>query len=748
MSFYAHSTTAGDEHDWQILVDHLETVARLASERAGRFGMAETGRVAGLLHDLGKYSADFQQRLQGAQKRVDHSTAGAIVARERFPGGVGDLLAYAIAGHHAGLANGRDNGERTSLTQRLQAEVPALADVWKQEVELPDDLASPSFSLCRDRAFFQYAFLTRMLFSCLVDADYLETEAFYARVAGEPVSRGGGPELATLRDALNAHLETFRADSDVNRLRREILEHVRQQAILTPGRFTLTVPTGGGKTLSSLAFALDHALTHGMDRVIYVIPFTSIVEQNAAVFRRALGLYGEAAVLEHHSAFDINDGHFDRDSRDKLKRDSENWDAPIVVTTAVQFFESLFAAKTSRCRKLHNIARSVVILDEAQTMPLSLLRPSVAALDELARNYHASIVLCTATQPALAETDEPERSFTGGLRDLRELALEPERLYRQLERVTVRHIGTLDDKALREELLEVEQVLCIVNNRRHARALFESIADKPGAFHLTTAMCAVHRRQVLVRIRQALKDGQPCRVVSTSLIEAGVDVDFPRLLRAEAGLDSIAQAAGRCNREGRRTAVDSEVRIFATLNEDWAPPPELKQFAQTTREVLHHHGDDPLSPTAIEAYFRLLYWQQDQRLDRYELLSLIEKGRLDGLPFETLEQKYRLIENTQRSVIIPFDQDARDAINRLSWVETAGAVARELQSYTVQVPQQGFRALEQAGVIVAVEPDKFGEQFVVLLDERPGELNDNLYSLQAGLNWHEPDFRSAESNLW
>ncbi|WP_457809327.1 CRISPR-associated endonuclease Cas3'' [Kushneria sp. EE4] len=749
MFFYAHSTEAGDQHDWQRLVDHLEAVAALASVRANRFGMAEAGRVAGLLHDLGKYSPEFQQRLQGAKKRVDHSTAGAIVAREHFPDGVGDLLAYAIAGHHAGLANGRDDGERTPLTQRLQAELPAISDEWQSAFSLPEQLRPPAaFETRPDRGFFQLAFLARMLFSCLVDADYLETEAFYARVSGEPISRGGGPALSMLRDALNTHLETFKADSDVNRLRCDILGHVRQQAVLTPGRFTLTVPTGGGKTLSSLAFALDHALAHGMDRVIYVIPFTSIVEQNAAVFRHALEPYGEAAVLEHHSAFDTDDGHRDRDSRDKLRRDSENWDAPIVVTTAVQFFESLFAAKTSRCRKLHNIARSVVILDEAQTMPLSLLKPSVAALDELARNYHASVVLCTATQPALAETDDPERSFTGGLRNLRELAPDPELLYRQLERVTVHHIGTLDDEALRRELLDIEQVLCIVNNRRHARALFESIADQPGAFHLTTAMCAVHRRQVLTNIRKALSAGHPCRVISTSLIEAGVDVDFPRVLRAEAGLDSIAQAAGRCNREGKRAAADSEVRIFVTLNEDWTPPPELRQFAQTTREVLRSHGDDPLSPAAIEAYFRLLYWQQDQTLDRHGLLPMIEQGRLDGLPFETLEQKYRLIENTQRSVIIPFDQDAREAINRLSWVETAGAVARALQPYTVQVPQQGFRALEQAGVIAAVEQEKFGEQFVVLLDEHPGELNDNLYSQQSGLNWQEPGFRAAESNLW
>ncbi|MDI5984636.1 CRISPR-associated endonuclease Cas3'' [Halomonas sp. M4R5S39] len=736
---YAHSSSNPDKSDWQSLENHLKAVARLAIERASRFGAPAWGEAAGLLHDVGKYTLPFQRRLEGSPERVDHSTAGAHIAIETYPQ-VGHLLAYLIAGHHAGLANGRDVGERTPLELRLEADLPTLDPVWQQEIGLPGELEPPPhFQMRRDRGYFQYAFLARMVFSCLVDADFVDTEAFYAvHEKGVPHARGGGPPLDVLRDALNQHLATFKADRDVNRLRGEILSHVRAQAELPPGRFSLTVPTGGGKTLTSLAFALDHAIAHGMDRVIYVIPFTSIVEQNAAVFRDALGKHGKAAVLEHHSAFDAGD-HRDRHSIDKLRRDSENWDAPIIVTTAVQFFESLFAAKTSRCRKLHNIASSVVILDEAQTMPLPLLRPSVAALDELALNYRTSIVLCTATQPALAETDDSERSFVGGLRNLRELAPEPECLYRQLERVSVRHIGPLDDEALRDELLATDQVLCIVNNRHHARSLFKSIADRPGAYHLTTSMCAVHRRQVLAEIRLALGDGQFCRVISTSLIEAGVDVDFPRVLRAEAGLDSIAQAAGRCNREGRRSTSDSEVAIFATANDEWAPPPELKQFAQATVEVLRHHRDDPLSLAAIEAYFRLLYWQQGpQRLDRHDLLKLVEDGRLEGLPFEILEQKFRMIENNQRAVIIPFDDKVRDALRELAYAEGVGGIARKLQPYTVQVPQQGFVALERVGAIAAIEPDKFGDQFMVLVTE-------DLYDERLGLNWSEPTYMKTEN---
>lgn len=740
--YYAHSTPTTDKTDWQTLEGHLRSVGDLAAVKASRFNADQWGRAAGLLHDIGKYTLPFQRRLEGSPERVDHSTAGARIAIETYPQ-VGHLLAYLIAGHHAGLANGRDSGERTPLLSRLEADLPPLEPVWHQEISLPVKLSPPPhFQIRRDRGFFQYAFLARMLFSCLVDADYVDTEAFYAEHQnGEPPARGGRPSLGMLRDALNQHLSNFKADSEVNRLRGEILTHVREQSNLSPGKFTLTVPTGGGKTLASLAFALDHAIAYGMDRIIYVIPFTSIVEQNAEVFRDALGEHGEAAVVEHHSAFEASN-QLDRHSIDKLRRDSENWDAPIIVTTVVQFFESLFAAKTSRCRKLHNIAGSVVILDEAQTMPLPLLRPSVAALDELALNYLTSIVLCTATQPALAETDDPERTFAGGLRGMRELAPEPDRLYRQLERVSVRHIGTRDDEELRNELLATDQVLCIVNNRRHARVLFESIANHPGAYHLTTSMCAVHRRKVLAEIRQTLKTSQPCRVVSTSLIEAGVDVDFPRVLRAEAGLDSIAQAAGRCNREGRRRVADSDVAIFATANADWAPPPELKQFAQATNEVLRQHGDDPLSLPAVEAYFRLLYWQQGhQQLDKHGLLKLIEDGRLEGLPFETLEQKFRMIENNQRAVIIPFDDKARSTLRSLAYADRVGGIARKLQLYTVQVPQKGFTALERVGAIAAVEPDKFGDQFMVL-------VNEDLYDDWLGLNWSEPTFRSGESNIW
>lgn len=744
-TFYAHSGLNPDKSDWQTLPSHLQAVGRLAAEAAAHFGAEKLAEAAGLLHDLGKYSEEFQRRIAGDYGRVDHSTRGAQLACERY-GHIGTLLAYGIAGHHAGLANGKDAGERTPLTERLKADPPKLLPAWEAEISLPqkEELQLPQhFQPRKERAQFQQAFLARMLFSALVDADFRDTEAYYAHLEGRTPGRERPvPTLAALRTELDKYLSGFQANSEVNRIRAEILAAVRGHAPEPAGLFSLTVPTGGGKTLASLAFALDHAIALGLRRIIYVIPFTSIVEQNARVFRQALGPLGEMAVLEHHSAFVEDDTR--RESPDqyqgarKLRLAMENWDAPIIVTTAVQFFESLFADRPSKCRKLHNIAGSVVILDEAQTLPLKLLKPTMAAIDELARNYRSSVVLCTATQPALQAGD----GFKGGFEHVRELAPAPEELYQRLKRVTVRHAGEWTDEELARQLRAREQVLCIVNNRRHARALYEAIADCPGARHLTTLMCAKHRSTVLDDIRQRLKAGQPCRLVATSLIEAGVDVDFPTVLRAEAGLDSIAQAAGRCNREGRRLAIESEVLVFASAGKDWAPPPELTQFAQVFRATQRQHADDPLALAAIRHYFQQLYWQKgNEELDAHDLMGQLLGSRLDSLPFEILAARYRLIESAQLPVIVPYDETAREALKRLAHAEGGLGIARQLQPYLVQLPRQGFEALRQAGAIQPVAPQRFGEQFMEL-------ANPDLYDLNFGLHWDEPSFVKAESLCW
>ncbi|MGS1118425.1 CRISPR-associated endonuclease Cas3'' [Castellaniella sp. UC4442_H9] len=749
-TFYAHSTGRSDQSDWQPLNEHLLNVGELAQNFANGFGAGGLAMAAGRLHDLGKYTQKFQQRLCGNAGRVDHSTHGAKVAIERF-GDIGQLLAYGIAGHHAGLANGTGTGERTSLADRLAAlDLPTLDAVWEREINLPARLNPPGdFKLYGDtnqqkkaRHPFQLAFLTRMLFSCLVDADFLDTDRFYNTAEKLPNLRDAKPAstLADLRKQLDHYLGQFASGGTVNQIRAHVLRHVRAQVAQAPGLFSLTVPTGGGKTLTSLAFALDHAIQHGLQRVIFVIPFTSIVEQNAAVFRQALGPLGHAAVLEHHSAFVQQPPKDDPEkyqAQEKLHLAMENWDAPIVVTTAVQFFESLFAARPSQCRKLHNIASSVVVLDEAQTMPLKVLRPCVAAIDELARNYRTSIVLCTATQPVLKAPD-----FEGGLTGVRELAPEPARLFDQLKRVQVRHIGTVNDDQLIAMMRERTRVLCIVNNRRHARAIYQATADMPGARHLTTLMCAKHRSAVLADVRQLLKNNEPCRLVSTSLIEAGVDVDFPTVLRAEAGLDSIAQAAGRCNREGRASPQDSELLIFAPQNDDWEPPTELLQYAQAAREVLRQVKDDPLSPEAIRKYFAQLYWQKGSReLDVHDLLGLLRDSKASTLPMETLAAKFRMIDDTQMPVIVPYDDYAKSLLKRLEFSEGCGGLARQLQPYIVPVPRQGFDALYKAGAVNPVAPEKWENQFMMLAHE-------GLYNPRFGLSWDEPSLIRTEDLNW
>ena len=408
------------------------------------------------------------------------------------------MLAFCIAGHHAGLADG------VALRDRLAETVTEPDPMWLDEIVLPAprDLATPTLKpRNREAAGFCAAFFIRMLFSALVDADYLDTEAYYDGVEERTSLRGGHPGLPDLSRRLDAHLAaltTHASAGTVNRLRHEVLNHVRKQAGKRPRLFTLTVPTGGGKTFTSLAFALDHAICHGKARVIYVIPYVNIIEQTAAVFRRALQRDDTDVadfVVEHHSTFD-EDRVGNREAQDKLRSAMENWDAPI-VTTAVQFFESLFANRPSRCRKLHHIANSVIILDEAQTLPPQRLRPCVAVLDELARNWRATVVLCTATQPALRAED----GFVGGLERVRELAPEPKRLYQALKRTRIRHLGTMDDGQLAERLRAVPQVLCIVNTRRHARELYQSADTVEGAVHLTTLMCARHRRERLATVR-------------------------------------------------------------------------------------------------------------------------------------------------------------------------------------------------------------------------------------------------------
>ena len=776
---FAHTGVNADRSDWHLLRCHLHAVAALAEQRAAKFGAASLGRQCGLLHDLGKYSNAFQARLNGAPVRVDHSTAGARVVAKKYQL-VGRLLAYVIAGHHAGLANGTGEGHPTPLDVRLDTRrYPGIPECpgWEQELAVADELAwtqhtpHPDKDTARDRRGHCLALLTRMLFSAAVDADRLDTEAFYIKADGKgEAPRGGWQPLARLKAQLDQHMSQMNVRSEqsaenagqraVNTERARVLATARAKAHLQPGLFSLTVPTGGGKTLASLTFALDHAVQHGLDRVIYVIPFTSIIEQTARVFRGALGEELADHVLEHHSAFREDEaleqlqeaaggGESGLQAGERLRLATENWDAPIIVTTAVQFFESLFSNRTSKCRKLHNIARSVVILDEAQTLPLKLLRPSVAVLDELARNYRSTIVLCTATQPALA-AKRPDGSdgLPGGLLHVREIVDAPRELYERLKRVTVRpSVGKLTDADLVGRLQQHDKALCIVGTRAHARELFIELQkkEKAGTFHLSALMCPAHRSEMLKAIRAALDAGR-CRVVATTVIEAGVDIDFPNVYRAMAGLDSIAQAAGRCNREGKWSAEESIVQLFEV--EGRTSIRELRANEDAAREVLRKPDLDPLGLEAIEAYFRRLHWARtagrEDGLDAKGILPRLNAQAHEGwLPFADIARDFQMIEGGMEPVIIPYNDTARRLLAELAEAERPGRLARKLQPYIVNVPRGPFQELQRIGRVVPVQKYRFQGQFMRLTDEARQEV----YKEDLGLDWNDPTFRKIESGI-
>ena len=560
MEYIAHL----NEGRIQTMKDHLCGTAELAGHFAGRFGKADWGYACGMLHDIGKYSLAFQDKIKNnSNRQVDHSTAGAKACFEK--GGMYRFMSYCIAGHHSGLpdyGSSSDPGNAPTLQGRKKKHIEDCS-VYKSEIHIPEIKTLPFDPKDSPDLDFSLSVFIRMLYSCLVDADFLDTEYFMKEGRTQ---RETGEEPSALLEKLKKHVAGWLLNEDtetVNGRRTEILRHCFECGRKERGIFQLTVPTGGGKTIASLAFALQHAVENQMDRVIYVIPYTSIIEQNAAVFRKILG---EQNVLENHY-------NVDYESTEELKPmqlASENWDKPVVVTTNVQFFESLFANKSSKCRKLHNIANSVIIFDEAeaQMLPTDYLKPCIAVMEELAANFGSSIVLCTATQPALSPFFQRKMPVT-------ELCPRVEEQFRFFERVTFQNVGTISEDELIEKLQKEEQALCIVNTKKRAQRLYQKMEGE-GVFHLSTAMYPKHRRRVLDKIRQLVKDGEKCILISTSLVEAGVDLDFCTVYRQLAGVDSMIQAAGRCNREGKRAAQDSFAYLFQFEEKEYVPGQQLQ----------------------------------------------------------------------------------------------------------------------------------------------------------------------------
>ena len=675
MEYIAH---LNEEHT-QTLKDHLCGTAELAGHFAGRFGKSDWGYACGMLHDIGKYSLAFQGKIKNnSDRRVDHSTAGAKACFEK--GGMYSFMSYCIAGHHSGLPDygiSSDLGDAPTLQGRKRKHIEDCG-AYKSEIHIPEIKTLPFDPKNSPDPDFSLSVFIRMLYSCLVDADFLDTEYFMKEGRTQ---RETGEEPSVLLEKLKKHVAGWllnEGTETVNGRRTEILRHCFECGHKERGIFQLTVPTGGGKTIASLAFALQHAVENQLDRVIYVIPYTSIIEQNAAVFRKILG---EQNVLENHY-------NVDYESTEELKPmqlASENWDKPIVVTTNVQFFESLFANKSSKCRKLHNIANSVIIFDEAQMLPTDYLKPCIAVMEELAANFGSSIVLCTATQPALSPFFQREMPVT-------ELCPRVEEQFRFFERVTFQNVGTISEDELIEKLQKEEQALCIVNTKKRAQRLYQKMKGE-GVFHLSTAMYPKHRRRVLDKIRRLVKDGKRCILISTSLVEAGVDLDFCTVYRQLAGVDSMIQAAGRCNREGKRAAQDSFAYLFQFEEKEYVPGQQLQIDVS---KMLLSEGEDISSLHGIEKYFEALYHFRGESLDKKKIFEEFKDKRYN---FAKAAKEFKLIEENTLTVFISREEEAEELLWQIKHQGYTKSGMRKAGQYCIQLYENDIEKLRGAGML-------------------------------------------------
>ena len=672
MPYYAHTAEDADgtrlpepSGKWQPLAEHLRNVSELAARFAAPMGpeAAAEARLAGLLHDLGKYRDEFQAYLRGERSssaETQHAIFGAAwAADETRPHLFASTLA--VAGHHAGLHNQCDiEGMCAKRGLRIPETIPALiAQLVSELGPLPPCPALPTWILSAPAAAQAHSaeFYARLIFSCIVDADRLDTAHWPASPPADSALDTATLLAAVHNERANKIANSTNLGSPLASLRNRIFDTALDRAALPTGFFSLTVPTGGGKTLASMAFALAHARAHGLRRVIVVIPYLSIIEQNAAEYRR---IFGDNVVLENHSGVAPSDDA-DEEEKSRLELVSENWDAPVIVTTSVQFLESLFAASPSRCRKLHRIPRSVVIFDEVQTLPAHLLAPTFNVFRELAANYGTSFVFSSATQPAFRRCASLPDGFLPA--ELREIAPAPAELFRALRRVTYRLPApgeTWDWPSLAARFAATQQVLCVVNLTRHAHDLWQELSrfcpDEPP-IHLSSAMCAQHRLDLIALIKERLRLGQPCRVISTQLIEAGVDVDFPEVWRALGPLDSIVQVAGRCNREGRHPT--GTVHVFRPADHK-LPPGVYRSASDQASITLAALGDTATaaehlatSSEIFSTYFQSLY--QVINTDHAKPGEATIQDDRSYLRYRKVAEKARVIEDSGTPVIISGD---------------------------------------------------------------------------------------------
>lgn len=675
--YYAHSANAHGA--WHRLADHLAGVSKRAGEFLQGWKSADEAALAGMLHDFGKYGDRFQARLRGEESGLDHWSQGAWLALYKHKA---VAAALAIQGHHIGLQQLSKSALQALEPERLASNHPLQLRLSEKDIGILEsrlagdgiECAMPTATVLANNSASRLDRMldVRMLFSALVDADFLDTEAHFQDGPEGKRYRDSGPGL-NAEQALAVvltHLEKLKAESQaagvVAQVRQQLLDACVAGAALDHGLFNLTAPTGSGKTLAMLAFALKHALTHGLRRVVLVIPYLSIIEQTAKIYRDIfVPVFGEHYVLEHHSLAGAgeeknksdNEGEAGKGSDAERQRRllAENWDTPLIVTTSVQFLESLFSNRPSACRKLHRLARSVILFDEVQTLPANLAVPTLAALSHLAHEYGSSVVFATATQPAFQHLHETVSKHCASGWEPRAIVPEPTRLFVPMKRADIywEDVGrplSWADVAQRMSQETQTQALCIVNLKRHARELWKQVGS--AALHLSTNMCPAHRRAVLNQVCSQLKAEQPVHLIATQCVEAGVDVDFPLVYRAYGPLEAVIQAAGRCNREGKRPQR-GKVTIFMPEDEGY-PPGGYEQATRITTMLLRDKGAEGMrldDADFITAYYRTLYDISGAHAAErtMELLDYVEAGS-----FPDVARAYRLIAQDAINVLVPY----------------------------------------------------------------------------------------------
>ncbi|MFA6723150.1 MAG: CRISPR-associated helicase Cas3' [Lentisphaeria bacterium] len=675
----------------QSLAEHLNRVADLAKFFGQKFDSAEFCYIAGLLHDLGKAKAQWQLYLNGQAAKTSHAPESAVFCLSKLKDELGRLLAYAIKSHHAGLPDWAADldqlgDQEESELERVYADIISLP----QEEELKERLLHEIikiFTPGKNNAE-SIAFWVRMLASALIDADRLDAEAHERGLQPQALLRN--PPWEKLERDFDDYMlrkQSEAAPTAVNRIRREILQEVLTKADGKPGVYTLNVPTGGGKTLTSMAFAMRHRRANQLNRIIMAIPYNAIIEQTAASYKK---IFGEKWVLEHHSAFELAD-------RPTWRLAAENWDMPIIVTTNVQFFESLLKSSASRLRKLHNICGSVIILDEAQMLPREHLHALMTVLRSLVRDFGCSLVLCSATIPCLEGNIHQSALFTlEGLPQVTDLIAEPDKLAASLRRTEISHLGEKEVAEIAAELDKQAQALCIVNNKKDCQKLFEQLTASEKVM-LSGNMCPADRQKRLAEVIFALKSGQRLVLVATSLVECGVDLDFPVVFRELAGIDSIAQAAGRCNREGRAKLPG---KVYTFEFSEGRPPPTLQTAWNIAKEFIPQNGVWEMTPKLYRQYFTS-YYARNNNFGQKEYSACFPIGF--NFSFKTYSRHFNMINNSYLTPVVVWYEDSVNLIGELKENGPDRALLRKLQAYTVNVPIRQLEVWRASGCVENIQ---------------------------------------------